>query len=110
MPGKKAALFWVHEETQKLRQTWFFSWHQERCSWERSRAVAISENSSLGVFTVTVTLHKLTFDFASILNGVTVSEKSSCLVPKENNKLEKIDTQMFVKVIFLSGKKSNNNF
>lgn len=91
MSGKKAALFWVCEETQKLRQTCFFPWHQERGSWQRSRAMVVSENSSLSVFPVTMTLHKLTFAFASILNGVTVSEKSSCLVPKGNNNLEKID-------------------
>lgn len=72
--------------------------------------MAVSENSSLGVSTVTVTLHKLTFAFASILSGVTVSEKSSCLVPQGNKKLEKIGIQMFVKVMCLSGKKSNSNF
>lgn len=37
-----------------------------------------------------MTLHKLTFAFATILNGVTMSEKARCLVPKGNNKLEKI--------------------
>lgn len=69
----------------------FYSWHQERCSWKRSRAVVVFENSSLGVFTIAMRLHKLTFVFVSILHRVTLSEKSKRLVPKGNNKLEKTD-------------------
>lgn len=34
------------------------------------------------------------FAFAPILNGVTVSEKFSCLVPKGNKKLERIDRRL----------------